>query len=315
MTPFVNSGCSPGVSDKDNVTINAQQCRAKTDVVIPKPPGVFRIFFIGGSAAYGTCSPSDDRIIGAYLERFLNAQSPSRSRVRFEVLTFATPAWTSTHERIVVENRLVDLAPDLVISYSGSNDIHFGFHGTNVFWMWTQYDQFALAQYNRLRELCQRPCQRDVSLTEARPPAEELARRVYRNVYLSRCALSLSRVPYLYILQPNLMVSKKCLTEREQAITRGADWSMGRIPGVEEYYRKAYREISDILSPLVSDNTPGSRFYFASFASVFDDVTQDIFIDNVHYGDRGNEKVASAVLDKIVSDSIIETRLGDCCRR
>ena len=60
----------------------------------------------------------------------------------YEVFTMATPAWASTHERIMIENRLSDLEPDLVVSLSGNNDVHWGAKNRNVLWFRAYHDEF-----------------------------------------------------------------------------------------------------------------------------------------------------------------------------
>jgi len=104
---------------------------------MPKPPTTYGIFFTGGSVAYGSGAPSQDKTIGQYLENLLNLEITPVSHLRYEVFTLASPAWTSTHERIVIENRLSELDPDMVISFSGSNDVHCAGAGRDVFWFRT----------------------------------------------------------------------------------------------------------------------------------------------------------------------------------
>lgn len=142
-TPFVGNAPRPGKSY--NATINKYQMRSERIPVMPKPEGHYRIFFTGGSAAYGAGALSQDRIIASYLERLLQERiGNSRTnppKLRFEVFTAANAAWTTTHERIFIENRLSELDPDLVISFSGLNDVHWGGLGANILWQRTYYDE------------------------------------------------------------------------------------------------------------------------------------------------------------------------------
>lgn len=135
LTPFVGSGPEPG--RHDNAFINSMQFRSSKEVSMPKPPTTYGIFFTGGSVAYGSGAPSQDKTIGQYLENLLNLEITPVSHLRYEVFTLASPAWTSTHERIVIENRLSELDPDMVISFSGSNDVHCAGAGRDVFWFRT----------------------------------------------------------------------------------------------------------------------------------------------------------------------------------
>lgn len=88
-TPFVGSAPVPG--EQDNAAINKLQFRSKKEVVTPKPSGVYRIFLTGGSTAYSSGAPSEDRTIGAYLERKLNEKLGQNGKT-VEVFTVANPA-------------------------------------------------------------------------------------------------------------------------------------------------------------------------------------------------------------------------------
>src|ERR1700682_49318 len=72
LGPFVGSGPEPG--QHDNAFINSLQFRSSKEVAMPKPPGIYRIFVTGGSTAYGSGAPSQDKIIGQYLENLLNTE-------------------------------------------------------------------------------------------------------------------------------------------------------------------------------------------------------------------------------------------------
>ena len=134
-TPFVGSGPRPGTSG--NSTINLRQFRSNRELPTRKEAGVARIFITGGSVAFGSGAPSQDRTIGEYLERELNR---GLNEPRFRVYTLANPAWASTHERILIENRLSEWQPDLVISLSGLNDVHWGQMGRDVMWFRTYHE-------------------------------------------------------------------------------------------------------------------------------------------------------------------------------
>jgi len=121
-TPFVGNGPMPG--NHGNSTINTVEFGATVETVIPKLVGRFRIILTGGSTAFGSGAPAQDRTIAGYLEKLLT-ETPTRDAIdRYEVVTAANPAWATTHERILIENRLSELEPDLVISFSGDNDVN-----------------------------------------------------------------------------------------------------------------------------------------------------------------------------------------------
>src|SRR5262249_45127020 len=139
MTPFVGYGAAPG--QWYNATIDAYQFRGSRKLVMPKPPGVTRVFLTGASVAFSAGAPNDERTIGGYLQRLLG-QRGAASGGHFEVFTLATPAWSSPHGRIGIENRLSELQPDLVISLTGAGDALYGERGHNVLWARALTDQY-----------------------------------------------------------------------------------------------------------------------------------------------------------------------------
>ncbi len=81
-----------------------------------KEAGVFRVFVLGGSAAYGWPGDESDSFTG-YLRRSLDAVAPAR----FEVVNAAGMSYGS-HRVLDLLGDVVRHQPDLVIVYSGNNE-------------------------------------------------------------------------------------------------------------------------------------------------------------------------------------------------
>ena len=81
-----------------------------------KPPGVKRIFVIGGSAALGWPGPTPAAFTG-YLQRAYDAVAPGR----FEVINAAAMSYGS-HRVLDFLADIVALDPDLVVIWSGNNE-------------------------------------------------------------------------------------------------------------------------------------------------------------------------------------------------
>ena len=195
-TPFVGSGPKPGQSG--NVFINSMQFRSRREVEMPKPVGVYRIFLTGGSTIFGAGAPNDESTIGAYLERRLNESAASGSPA-YEVFTLADPGWTSTQERIVIENRLSELSPDLVISFSGLNDVHWAGAGRDVLWFRNFADQHYWDLLNETRHLAGFSSLPDV----VAPPSAASLLRKSRSVWKRMSASA----PPPWLLEAHVMFS------------------------------------------------------------------------------------------------------------
>lgn len=280
-TPFVGTGPEPGT--RGNATINRQQFRSVRDLPARREAGVARIFITGGSVAFGSGAPSQNRTIGGYLETELNRGS---IRPRARVYTLANPAWTSTHERILIENRLSEWQPDLVISFSGLNDVHWGQMGRDVMWFRTYHEHMFWSLNDSAYRLLGRNGLVDVQEVGAQPvDPSPVAGRLAKNVQLAAMALRLRDVPYLFVLQPSLYTTGKELSSRESARLKRR---------LQAYFQRASQEVRDRMKNLREEG-----FSFLDLTTVFDEVKADIFLDNVHPADRGNELIARRLADAV----------------
>ena len=289
LTPFVGNGPEPGVHD--NATINSMQFRSTREVAMPKPPAMYRIFLTGGSTAFGSGAPSQDKTIGQFLERQLNLEFES-SPQRFEVFTLASPAWTSTHERIAIENRLSELEPDMVISFSGSNDVHWAGGGQDIFWFRTYADQHFWDLLNAARKTAGFSPMTDVVSPPAPVDPVLVATRLDKNVRLGMTSLAGKNARYVFVLQPALALTTKPLSTREQKLHAGL------LPPALENFKNSYQEIRSHLSS-IRDN----HFLFIDQSDVFAGLaaTDEIFLDSYHFGDRGNQIVAEKIANQLRS--------------
>ena len=280
-TPFVGTGPRPGT--RGNATINRRQFRSTRELPVRKQAGVARIFITGGSVAFGSGAPSQDRTIGGYLEAELNR---GVIKPRYRVFTLANPAWASTHERILIENRLSEWQPDLVISFSGLNDVHWGQMGRDVMWFRTYHDHLFWSLNDSALRLLGRGGLVDVQETGVRPVEPPLvAARLAKNVQLATVALSMRDSPYLFVLQPSLYTTGKELSPRESARLNRQS---------QAYFQHASQEIRDRVGSLREKG-----LLFLDLTPVFDEVEQDVFLDNVHPGDRGNELIARRLAETV----------------
>jgi hypothetical protein len=91
---------------------------------IKKPPHTRRVLLLGGSVAFGRTATSEDTTIATQLERKLNDNRPGRDKTRWEVINLAVPDFISIQELILLIKSGMQYDPDVVISFSGINDLH-----------------------------------------------------------------------------------------------------------------------------------------------------------------------------------------------
>ncbi len=291
-TPFV--GVAPAPGHHGNAAIDDLQFRHGRPIELPKPPGTYRIFVTGGSTAYGTGAPQDDATIPAFLQALLERELAPRTGLVYEVINAANGAWASTHERIQIENRLSEMEPDLVISFSGNNDVHWGFLGMNVLWF-RNYAETHFGNVVRVAyELAGKtlPFPKRPTQTHSIPPAEVLA-RLEKNLRLAVAGLEPTGAMYVFALQPTLAASAKTLTDRER---KYVEEEKGLGQGSTRYFAECYAVYREELPKL---ELP--RFRFVDLAGVFDGLSSDtdIFVDSYHFGDKGNRIIAEQLFAEL----------------
>jgi len=86
-----------------------------------KPPGVFRIVALGGSTTYTIKVEDNKKTFTAQLEKVLQQKYGYKN---VEVINAGVGGYNSWESLINLEFRVLDLDPDLIIVYHGTNDVH-----------------------------------------------------------------------------------------------------------------------------------------------------------------------------------------------
>lgn len=289
-TPFVGNAPTPGVHGV--AEINSMQFRSKSELIIPKPEKTFRIFITGGSTAFGSGAPANERTIGGFLSQILNSELGSSTEMNYEVFTLANPAWATTHERIIIENRLSELEPNLVISFSGNNDVHWGLLGRDILWFRSYPDEFFLELIKKSFELNGKDEIPEVTIIEEKEiPPTIVAQRLIKNVKLSNYSLLQKEVDYIFLLQPTISTTQKKLSERET-----------KLVGNQKYFTNCYSKLDSALTDFNEIN-----FSYLNLSSAFNslDAKDEIFVDSYHFGDIGNKIIAEAIY-QLIDDEMLK---------
>jgi hypothetical protein len=293
--PFVGHAPQPG--QYTNASINSWHFRSNKEVFMPKPSGVFRIFLTGGSTAFGCGAPSQDRTIGSYLEKILNSTLSHETGRQYEVFTVAAPGWSSTHERIMTENVLAGLDPDLVIALSGINDAHWGWRSRNVLWYRSYKDELFKDLLNQAYKTAGFAIIADeIKQEDGHIAPEIVAQRLKLNVELSLQALKDTHAQYVFARQPARPISEyRKLLNNGGSTERNADqalWSTDWRVYMFECGSRINRSLSEINH---------ARFTYIDLSKIFDgeEDFETIFLDSYHFGDRGNERIARYIADHL----------------
>src|SRR5262249_3478246 len=129
---YKNIRLTPGYRNTRGVIHNGQGFRRSTETSKLKPNGVYRIFVMGGSTAYGLQSMSrygqqkyhvirNDETIDYYLERYLRRRL---ARENIEVINAAITSHYTHHHLIYLNQTILKYSPDMVIFIDGFNDYY-----------------------------------------------------------------------------------------------------------------------------------------------------------------------------------------------
>ena len=125
------------ITFQDNFKINSYGLRGQ-EFPLTKSTDVYRIVLVGGSTMLGAGSYSDETTISGILQKIFDKQE---SETSVEIINAGISGATTITESKLINERITDFEPDLVIMYDGWNDLR------------SQYDPET--PYNSWRSTCE----------------------------------------------------------------------------------------------------------------------------------------------------------------
>jgi lysophospholipase L1-like esterase len=124
---FLGQALIPRASYKSkrvSITINEKGFRGK-NFQSKKPPGVFRIFCLGGSSTFGMPHgiSSDENTYPYQLEKILNREKPNPNIKQYEVINAGVIGYSTRISTINFLGRIIHYDPDMIIVYHNTNDL------------------------------------------------------------------------------------------------------------------------------------------------------------------------------------------------
>ena len=280
------------------------------DFLANKPDNELRIFITGGSTAWGA-GVKQDQLYSVIAEKILQKRYPQR---RLRVISAGVGAYCSTQERILIENIIISLKPDYIVMFSGWNDAYYGYVGTDItfeqdhmnysarlsgnhareqkfarvtppaydkYWLKTRY-LFDKARY-KIRFMKREDLSKEImriSLSK-----DKVAEALLRNIHIVNDLSNRYKFKLVFYLQPTIHSTKKRLTIWEERIKASAEVSG---VGFSDYNTEAYAMYRKLL-PADAEN---EGYYFIDGDDAIRDEEKSVFVDQVHFGDRGNRLIA-----------------------
>ena len=273
------------------------------EITIEKPDNVYRIFFIGGSTAFGQIASSDSKTIPGILE----SKFHENAEKEIEIINAGINNANSRSETYLIKNIILDFNPDMLIVYDGWNE---GQHD----WGWDDEveDQSTLANLKnsfevylnslyitKIKPYYKTPEKFQELFTninnnpgEIKVPNSDLNEKkasVWQKRWLDICSIEDEKnFKTIITLQPILGTGNKSLTPIEQ---ERLERSFERQDVIIELFDRL--AVSLIQLEKTCEKTIDLR-------DSFDHTDKPIFYDLGHTSDYGNEIVAEKIYQNIL---------------
>lgn len=322
--------------DTRGVRHNAQGFRRDDDVAREKASGVFRIFLMGASTAYGTGGlwPHIQRdfqvldnteTIDAYLEEILAGSLPYE---KVEVINAAIPSIWTHHHLIYLNQTILPYDPDLVIFLDGLND-HFYYNrshdqfadyayteashvimGPPTGWALVRMNAWWVFRKSAFAHVAIRAGQGLATLVrgnaepipiEVDQAIEDLAWVFERNALamIERNALLLQHeaVPALFLLQPMLILERDRLSRMPDVERQLFEFNVEATePNYEAFIGRAAPLVARMIDRAVEPL--GARFI--DLTGIYHSASGQVFTDYAHLTPQANRLLAEHIAAEVV---------------
>lgn len=268
-----------------------------------------KIAITGGSTAWGV-GVEDDQTIASWLYKYL-AQECSNSSIL--VWNAGISAQTSGQERRRLESDILPLKPDIHIAVTGFNDVYNSYIGIYPHQNRDYFDVIKQFGLNSADDVIPSPPKIEdyrwrleylfasvfhkfsvgdkkvMAAIRRRALTPEITSEVVlRNARLQAQWAKRYGYKFYYALQPSIYLTDKALTPLEIE-TRDSDAEFGKFHSAGyQHLKKYFRD---------------EKFQMIDLDQAIANTTSDLFIDNVHFGDRGYKIMAEYLGEKIVRDN------------
>ena len=301
-----------GAPNSKKTTFEINEIGFRDSAIEPRVPNEYRILMLGGSAAWGWGASANRHTVSGALQELLNEGS---SGVSYRVMNGAYLAWSSLQERITLMEFYELFDPDLVVSFTGFNDIISVQYGNSRELLRLEFNMVEDAVENNLKPMSTLKAIRKVAgtlgvwrlvvyfreqVSRRQPgPIDYKPKRSEKGVpkvldrYVSMASYTASQGgQFLLVLQPDIYTTGKQLTAAEAEVKQ---WLDGRNNVNFDNTFIQYR--SDLVEGLTALSSAGINTI--DLAPVFDNVSETMFTDDSHFNDSGYRGIARALHDVI----------------
>ncbi len=271
------------------------------DITLEKPEDTFRIFLVGSSTARGAGSTNDSTTISGFLQSFLKEDDLP---IQIEVINAGINAYFSLWEMQLIENKLLEFNPDMIIAYTGFADLDTSLEYHNgkkykisfvdkmvekTFEVVPEYQSLKMirkiqADFRKDTQSQEINLEVNSKLINSSEVLEKV--QLWKQRWIEICDLGIKKNFDTFIfLQPIVGNGDKILSETEKSAYEK------NVKNYVNEYKKFAAEIDEL-----NKNCSGAK----DLRYVFDGFSHTIQFDGIHTVDEGNKIIANDMYELIL---------------
>jgi len=286
------------------ININSHGFRGP-EISKEKPEHTYRIFWVGGSTAFGSGSTSDETAIPGFLQKKFNE---SNLDVRVEVINAGISAFESYRETYYIKSKLLEFEPDLFIVYDGANDAW-----VNEFEVDSNGniiepklvddtpEENPQSDFNVVKETLKeipiyrtpfvvwRYALKDITVTPINYTTSVISPELvslWKNRWLEICEIGNDKgFKTLITIQPMMGVGEKPYTSDELYILFRSNFYYDTLRVNFQGMVDAFDELNNVC------------YKTADLRETFENVTETVYFDGAHMSDFGNEIISQKIFE------------------
>jgi hypothetical protein len=284
-----------------------------------KKDQTYRIILLGGSAAWGYGSSSNETSLSYKVEKYLKTEEKDL-RKKIEIYNFSENGYNSTQE-LILWREILEYHPDLIIQFTGYNDVYTGFLKQKAGWNhpFIKEDILIEDNLNTIKELLKIEGKKllnksrlftsinhktilvdnsDHNESKKYTDTDKVANLFSDNISLSNQLAISNNIPLLIIIQPMIFDEQKNITGQEKDIIENFDQD---YPEAIVYFKEAYKQIKTRLDE--------NKIQYFDGIDFFKDKKENIYVDPVHYNDIGQDFAAFEIANIIKEQTFKTTNI------
>jgi len=297
LMPYMVFGLKPNFRS-DTVNVNSLGLRGGE--IKKKKESCYRIVVIGGSAVFGGSVPGDEMTFCGLLEKDLKIKYGKN----IEVINAGVPAFISMQELILLEDKIIAMEPDMIVIFDGFNDVLTILKREkrpNYPWWFSEIERIyyksitklflekRLQKYRPTKHILKWINKMKEKTRETRYDINTEQIAFYRRNLDLMCHLAGSYgIKVVLVFQPVIMYKEFASpAEREM------------ISSLDQDYLEALVKMCDLAKVSMREVARDNNVSFIDGTKFFNGSKEYIFIDEVHFNQRGNKIVADLLADRI----------------